>query len=301
MYFAHHSGMLTSSLAEAGVVPLLVFQWMLEHADEDGVVRDARTRRIAHDLALIDSALFTDDRVTEAIARLQAPDASSKRRDHEGRRIVPHSEIGSAFTIPSFTYYNEEWMAERRRVKAAVRKRRQRQRDQETEASCHADVTVGHADVTVGHAESRPKPQPQSQSESQTEPERRGAAASRRRGRARALGTTIPHDFEPNDDGTLLARHLGLDSSRERAKFLAHYASTGETRADWHSAFLAWLYKALPHRARAQRDPAGELRPRAAGTFWEHWRRARAGRFNAVSSLALAAGNGSSPVGPAKS
>ena len=70
-YFAHHSGMLQSSLAEAGVVPYLVFLWLLERADEDGIVKDVRPRLIARDLSVLDETLFTVEAVDAALRTLQ--------------------------------------------------------------------------------------------------------------------------------------------------------------------------------------------------------------------------------------
>lgn len=149
-YFAHHSGMLQSSLAEAGIVPFHTFLWLLERCDEEGVVGDVRPRLIVKDLSVLSASLFTIEAVEAALQTLQQPDPSSKRKNHEGRRIIPNPEMGSSFIVVNYRYYNEEWAQERRRKKAAKRQRMHRGRNNSkpdvTQAS--RPVTPRHADVT---------------------------------------------------------------------------------------------------------------------------------------------------------
>ena len=161
-FFAHHSGMLQSSVAELGIVPYLVFQWLLERCDEDGIVCDARPRVIARDLTVLHESLFTLEAVEDALSVLQQPDPSSKRTDHQGRRIVPNNAMGSSFVVVTYLYYNEEWALERQRKKAAKRQRRQRAKNKSkgsavTQASRsvtarHAAVTHRNGDVTPSNA-----------------------------------------------------------------------------------------------------------------------------------------------------
>jgi len=160
-FFAHHSGMLQSSVAELGLVPYLVFQWLLERCDEEGVVCDVRPRVIARDLAVLHESLFTPDAVEQALRVLQQPDDASKRREHDGRRIIPNEALGSSYVVVTYRYYNEEWAEERRRKKAAKRQRRQRAKvgkavtpvTQPSRAVTprHADVTPCHATVTLSN------------------------------------------------------------------------------------------------------------------------------------------------------
>lgn len=146
-YFAHHAGLLASSLAEAGLVPVLVWIWILEHTDREQTVHDARPRRIANELSLVDTNIFTVEAVAEALDFLQQPDPTSKRTDHEGRRLIPHPTEGSAFIAVNFTYYNAEWAKERRRADAAARQRRYEAR---TKSHSEHEPDAGLTDPDAG-------------------------------------------------------------------------------------------------------------------------------------------------------
>ncbi|MCM2316952.1 MAG: hypothetical protein NDJ92_17525 [Thermoanaerobaculia bacterium] len=143
-FFANF-GMLGSSLAEHGVVPLLTFQWLCEHADPDGKVRDVRPKRIAAELSVIDAGLFTPAAVAEALEALQQPDPQSKRKECEGRRIVPLESEGCAFLLVTWDYYQNLWVSERRAMKNAARQRRFKASHR---ASGNTEVTHGNAEVT---------------------------------------------------------------------------------------------------------------------------------------------------------
>lgn len=148
-YFAHHSCLLSSSIAEAGVVPLLTWLWILEHTDLNGTCHDVRPKRIASALAMVDPSLFTVDAVAAALELLQQPDPSSKRRENDGRRIVSHAEEGAAFVVTNFRYYNEEWAEERKRMKAAARQRRYEMRQKEAGNKAKSDVDDAESDASL--------------------------------------------------------------------------------------------------------------------------------------------------------
>jgi hypothetical protein len=174
-YFAFHSGMLRSSLAEQGVVPLLVFEWLLSNADETGTVRDVRASRIAHDLSIIDKKLFSVKAVTAALEILQAPDSESFRKEFEGRRIVPVPDSGATYIVVNFKFYNGRWQAERRASKNAERQRRHREKQAEIAAAKQAGAddedAQSNAPVTHRNGVSRPKAESESESETQSEVE----------------------------------------------------------------------------------------------------------------------------------
>lgn len=51
----------------------------------------------------------------------------------------------------------------------------------------------------------------------------------------------IPVDWQPGADHVALAVELGLDLTREAAKFRDHAAGTGRRQARWGAAFSLWL------------------------------------------------------------
>lgn len=186
MSFFAHFPMLNSSLAEAGVVPLLVFQWLCENAEIDGVVHDVRPRRIAAALSLVDRGLFTDEAVAAALEYLQRPDPNSKRRECEGRRIVPVETEGCAFRLVTWDYYQNEWSAERRKLKTAARQRRFKARHK---ASSNGGVTHGNAELTLDNAI-----QSDSSSSKKKERQHQERAPERTSGASRAARRTSPRE-----------------------------------------------------------------------------------------------------------
>ncbi len=249
-FFAHHRGLLSSSLAEQGVVPLILFTWLLEHADEDGVVRNARARRIANELSLIDANLFTLEAVTHALESLQQPDPESKRRDFDGQRVVPHPTEGAAFFLPTFSYYNDLWMSERRKSKAAARQRRfaaRKQVDAEIgamqsgESPARTDALLTPPDVSLtpsvlsaqisgltSHTSSEgtaPVSEKKSRKSAQTEFKNLGL-------------TLLPPEWLAE------AEALGFSRSEASAQFdlfADYWRAEGKLKADWIATWRNWL------------------------------------------------------------
>ena len=70
--------------------------------------------------------------------------------------------------------------------------------------------------------------------------------------------TFITENFRGDIGCIALAGELRLDFETEQRRFIDHYLSIGEARADWQASFRTWLGKASQFRAeRAERQSSG--------------------------------------------
>jgi uncharacterized protein YdaU (DUF1376 family) len=70
--------------------------------------------------------------------------------------------------------------------------------------------------------------------------------------------TFITENFRGDIGCIALAGELRLDFDTEQRRFIDHYLSIGEARADWQASFRTWLGKASQFRAeRAERQSSG--------------------------------------------
>lgn len=65
--------------------------------------------------------------------------------------------------------------------------------------------------------------------------------------------TQINPCFDPDEPNRRTALSLSLDVDVERESFVAHYAATGDWRANWQSQFRKWLLDSMQHAARASK------------------------------------------------
>lgn len=79
--------MYTGSLCGAGMHVFAVWGWVLAHKDEAGFV-EINPKLVAYQLG------GTVEEVTNAIGYLTAPDAESRSKEEDGRRIIKISQFG---------------------------------------------------------------------------------------------------------------------------------------------------------------------------------------------------------------
>lgn len=80
----------------------------------------------------------------------------------------------------------------------------------------------------------------------------------------------LPEDFRPNDAHIRLADELGVDLRAEFEKFVDHWRSKGETRADWDATLRNWIRNSTKYAG-------GNVHPmrRASGEGPDDWMRRR--------------------------
>ena len=156
MYGKIHTELFDSSLmADGGWLPSYVFMCMVTLSDKEGwLLHDPRTlyRRIG---------LQEDERVSfnefmDAVEYLEQTDDMSNLPAHDGRRIIPVSQMESAqgnrgwFVVNKIHYRDKGGSLEQRRAQDAERQRRLRERKnndlEETPPECHVTVTQRHGE-----------------------------------------------------------------------------------------------------------------------------------------------------------
>lgn len=117
-YSKLHSSISTSSIMALPVATRWVWTFMLSQADAHGVVEGSVS-------GLAIAANVSLDECQAAISTFLAPDAYSRTKDLEGRRLV---EVDGGWQIVSYPKWRFKCSVEER--KAAKREHEQRRRDQ---------------------------------------------------------------------------------------------------------------------------------------------------------------------------
>lgn len=101
-------------------------------------------------------------------------------------------------------------------------------------------------DETQGRVSTGPTPSP-----SPTPSPTTTTTASRTR-----RSTSLPDDWQPNDNATAFAAEHHLDLDHEAEQFRNHHGSKGSQFVDWHKAFRTWL----GNQAKWNRERASNVR-----------------------------------------
>jgi hypothetical protein len=168
-----------------------------------------------------------------ALEQLGAPEADSRSRAFDGRRLV---RVDGGFLVLNFMCYRDKDHT------AADRARRYRER--------HAVTSRANAVTTrnVTHAEIRDQKQT---SEADLDPpvsppvgdnQTASAASKPRKARKqKPSATSRPENWQPTKANQEYAATHGLDGEHEATAFCAHHDSKGNLFVDWDAAYRTWL------------------------------------------------------------
>ncbi len=215
------SSIITSTVWREDLETKVTWVTLLALADQHGEVQGS-VPGLAH------LAGVSLEGCSRALERFLAPDAYSRTKDHEGRRI---EEIPGGWAILNYAAYRRLASKEEAIEKTRERVRRHRERK--------ADVTPCNGvkrDVTPNHTEA------EAEAEADTSSYELVSSAPEQRKAADAKPHRLPADWQPSQDCRQFASDLGLDADATAEAFIDYWTGkgAGTKRTDWARTWRVW-------------------------------------------------------------
>ena len=141
MYGKHFESMYTGSMYGAGLGVFAVWGYVIAHSKKGRV--ELNPRMLAHVLGA-DIA-----EIEKAVAWLCKPDANSRHKEHEGRRLVKEGEY--QYFVPSWEHYqrirNEDERREYNRIKQREFRERERKKGKPLRREREYEAAIRRGDV----------------------------------------------------------------------------------------------------------------------------------------------------------
>lgn len=118
MYGKHFESMYEGSMYGAGIAVFAVWGYVISHTRQSSVELNPKK--------LADTLGGTVKEIKEAVEFLMKPDADSRQKEHDGRRLIKEGEF--QYRVPSWEYYYKMQSEEERREYNRVMKSRERAR-----------------------------------------------------------------------------------------------------------------------------------------------------------------------------
>ena len=258
-----HSSLLASTVWNAPDHVRLVWITLLAMADQDGLVEAS-----IPGLAVL--ARLSVESTREAVTLLESPDADSRSKEHDGRRILP---TDGGWQIVTYQKHRERSSPDERKAKAAERVRKWRERKRNAGNVSVTEVRHADADAEAeaeGESDARARETPLA-SDGMTSAEARPEHKAFERSWALPVAKW-PHT--PADEA--FATTLGLDPIRELERFRDHHSARATRLREWSAEWRNWCRRGAERPSTVQSNGNG-----TAATPPEFEQRIRSGEFGA--------------------
>ena len=213
----------------------VVWITMLAISDQDGRVS-------ASVPGLASLAHVPIEAVEEALTLFLSPDAYSRTKDHDGRRI---EVIDGGWMLLNHGKYRDLLGLADRRARDAARQARKRERDKS-----HT-VTPGHVTHVTSRdchtSETDPKTDPKTEAIPEGEHAAPAAPPPPVKAKAAARGSRIPEGFTPSEATLAALRAEGIADPMACLPSFKDYwaakAGAGAAKLDWDATFRVWVRK----------------------------------------------------------
>jgi hypothetical protein len=217
----------------------IVWITMLAIADAEGYVGASLP-------GLANAARVSVKECEDALNSFLGPDAHSRTKDYDGRRIVT---VEGGWTLLNHALYRAGRDAEGRRLQNREAKRRQRQRERRSAADVLTSADKADGQPRSAHTDRDP--------ETDQHPSGVGAGPPGRPTKpSRRLAGPRPEGWQPTRAHLEYATKHALDVAHEAETFGSYHDAKGSTYVNWDAAFSMWL----SNQVRWSKERAGKGR-----------------------------------------